>query len=66
MPKEKTKYSLAAELINCVPTNWCDPMLTGPDKVLPEGYKYTPQDIEHLLLAIRKRMEEKAGIAPGS
>jgi len=58
----KSKYGLAADLINCIPTNWCDPLLTGDTKVLPDGYKYTPQDIENLLIAIRKRMEKMAGI----
>ena len=60
--KPKTKETLAADLINCVPTNWLDPLLTGDAKVLPDGYEYTPKDIEKLLLAIRKRMETTAGI----
>lgn len=60
--KTQTKEALAADLINCIPTNWCDPLLTGDSKVLPDGYNYTPQDIENLLIAIRKRMEKTAGI----
>ncbi len=55
-------YILAADLIHCVPINWLDPLLTGKDKVLPDGREYESPDIENLLLAIRKRMEQKAGI----
>ncbi len=48
------------ELIkSAIPTNWLDPLLTGKDKVLPDGYKYTPADIENLLNAIRKQVGEK-------
>lgn len=59
----KSKYELVADLINCIPTNWCDPLLTGDSKVLinkPGQWDCT--DIERLLLALRKRLEEKAGI----
>lgn len=40
-----------------VPSNWLDPLLTGPTAVLPGGYRYCPQDIERLLNAIRARIE---------
>lgn len=58
----KSKEALAADLINCIPTNWLDPLLTGDNKVLHGGYSYTPSDIEKLLIAIRKRMEKTVGI----
>jgi len=48
--KTQTKEALAADLINCIPTNWCDPLLTGDSKVLPDGYSYTPQDVERRML----------------
>lgn len=45
-------------LIACVPTNWCDPLLTGPDSALPTtGQEITNRHIEALLLAIIKRMK---------
>lgn len=42
----------------CVPTNWCDPMLTGPDAVI--GKTANSQDIEALLLAVKKRIESRS------
>jgi len=41
----------------CVPTNWCDSLLTGPHAVLIHRKgSYTGADIERLLLAIKKRI----------
>lgn len=60
MAKKINRANLASELINCVPTNWCDSLLTGDNKVLPDGHAYNPKDIERLLLAIRERMEKLA------
>ena len=42
----------------CVPRNWCDPLLTGPDAVV--GKAATGQDIEALLLAVKKRIESRS------
>jgi hypothetical protein len=54
---------IASDLLNCIPTNWVDPLLTGGNKVISsKNGKYDGQDIENLLLAIRKRMTEKLGI----
>lgn len=39
-----------------IPTNWLDPLLTGPTAVIT-GYPYSARDIESLLLAIQKRVE---------
>lgn len=43
-------------VLNAMPTNWTDNLLTGPKAVLPAGYTYSPRDIEKLLLAIRERV----------
>lgn len=45
------------EVLRAIPTNWCDPILTGPNKVLPDDYAYMPQHIEKVLLAVRARVE---------
>ncbi len=51
---------IAEEMLGCIPTNWCDPLLTGENAVL-HG-EFDCRDIERLLQALRKRMEEKLGI----
>lgn len=58
----KGERRIAEDLLGCIPTNWCDPILTGPDKVLPSTQPYRSDDIERLLLAIRDRMQKKLGI----
>ena len=40
-----------------VPTNWLDPLLTGPEAVI-RGHHFDCQDIERLLRALKKRIEE--------
>lgn len=45
-------------LLAAIPSNWCDPLLTGPNAVLPKGYSYTPADVERLLNAIRERLQK--------
>lgn len=47
-----------ADLMALIPTNWCDPLLTGPNKALPDGGQYNGTDIERLLLGIRKRLAD--------
>lgn len=42
-------------LIDCVPNNWLDPLLTGPNKIIGKE-PFTCRDIENILNAIRKRM----------
>lgn len=43
----------------CVPTNWCDSLLTGPDAALPHGsHEYGCADVERLLRAIKARIEQ--------
>lgn len=51
--KLAVKHS-ASELI---PTTWLDPLLTGKDKVIGE-HPYNGKDIERLLSALKKRIEE--------
>ena len=44
-------------LEEAIPSNWCDPLLTGPAAALPAGkHTYTEADIERLLNAIRERV----------
>jgi len=53
-PAKKARREALEKLI---PSNWCDPLLTGPDAALPAGkHTYTPTDIERLLNAIRERV----------
>lgn len=47
----------ARAALDAIPTNWCDPLLTGPTAALPEGYRFAPSDIEKLLRGIRQRIE---------
>jgi hypothetical protein len=47
-----------AELLEEIPTNWLDPLLTGKDAIL-KGYEYTPKEIEKLLKALKDRLELK-------
>jgi hypothetical protein len=59
---------MARKLIECVPITWLDPLLTGHNKVIGSPgsvNSYDCMDIEHLLIAIRKRMEETAGVGGG-
>lgn len=44
------------ELPNLVPTNWCDPLLTGPDAVFTD--EPNCRDIEALLRGIQDRQRE--------
>lgn len=53
MAKRKPKTPLA----DLIPTNWLDPLLTGPDAVI-KGGAYKPSDIERLLLAIKERVRK--------
>lgn len=59
----KGERKVAEDMLCCIPTNWADPLLTGDDAVLSKTVgQYDCQDIEHLLIAIRRRMEDKLGI----
>lgn len=46
---------LREEIAKIIPTNWCDPLLTGEKAVIGKP-PYNCIDIEHLLLALKKRI----------
>ena len=45
-------------IADSIPTNWCDPLLTGGDAVIGNP-PYGCGDIENLLRAIAKQLREK-------
>ncbi len=57
-PTQANAKSVLMNLLSIIPTNWCNPLLTGKDAVIGEP-PYNCQDIEQLLLAIRKRLEQR-------
>lgn len=44
----------------CVPTNWCDPMLTGPDAVI--GQPADCRDIEAVLRGVKARILARSNV----
>jgi hypothetical protein len=49
-----------------VPTNWCDPLLTGPNAALgPHAGKWGCPDIERLLAGVRNRIKAAIDRAGG-
>lgn len=57
MPKITQRQKALAEAERCVPTNWLDPLLSGPKAVLPKNFKLlTPRHIEALLRGIQDRI----------
>lgn len=49
-----------------VPTNWCDPLLTGPNSALgPHAGKWGCPDIERLLAGVRNRIKAAIDRAGG-
>jgi hypothetical protein len=47
-------------LLDVVPSNWLDPMLTGPDAVLSKkAGSWNCHDIERLMFAVRERLAAK-------
>ena len=47
----------AKRLSELVPTSWLDSLLSGPEKVISSG-PCTNTDIERLLLAVKKRLQQ--------
>ena len=46
------------QVLDALPSNWLDPILTGPDAIPcngPNGF-YAPRDVELIIQAIRKRI----------
>lgn len=50
------RQQIAKDLIDCLPTTWLDPMLSGKDAVMGKNPWGCP-DIEKLINAIRKKMK---------
>ena len=50
-----TKEEEEEAILGAIPTNWLDPLLTGPNKVIGP-YPYTGTDIENLLRAVKDRV----------
>lgn len=44
-------------LVDSLPSNWCDPMLTGPNAALGSGPWGCP-DVERLIAAIKQRLRD--------
>lgn len=54
-------HRLVGRLLDDIPTNWLDPLLTGPDAALSrDAGKWGCPDIERLLLKIKERMSKTA------
>lgn len=54
--RRQTYAGRKQKMADLVPTNWLDPLLTGPGKVIKDGYTFDCKDIERLLLAIQARI----------
>lgn len=52
----EARIKTIATVVKQLPTNWCDSLLTGKNKVLPDAPSYSPQDVERLILAIKQRI----------
>lgn len=59
-PKKATKrrkvQSASKAMLAALPSNWCDPLLTGPKAVIGNP-PFNCLDIERLLNAVRARVE---------
>lgn len=53
------KRMVEKRLVPIVPTNWLDPLLTGPESPIGIGKKITPDSIEKLLLVIAERHNQQ-------
>lgn len=50
------------ECAKCVPTNWCDALLSGPDA--PRNLPFSNRDVEQLLRGIQDRIRALSGAKP--
>ncbi len=57
MKKKKHRKNTVGKASDLIPTNWCDPLLTGPQSVIGSPPYYVGH-IEALLLAIKRRLIE--------
>lgn len=53
------RASMRQRVLDAIPTNWCDPLLTGPSAVI--GTNTNVAGIERLLLALRERIDAAMG-----
>src|SRR5579872_6368876 len=55
--------SVAQLALDAIPTNWCDPLLSGPGAIkIPAGCP----DIEKLLLGVRERVRRAVSATPAN
>ena len=54
-----TSGVVLTDLLDCVPSNWCDPLLTGPRAVWPADAPYSNNDLVGVLNAVRDRLESR-------
>jgi hypothetical protein len=60
MVRMEVRMAGLEQLPEIIPTNWLDPLLSGPNAVLPATTReITPKHIEALLLAVIKRQRER-------
>lgn len=60
--RQESNRALIRQCAECVPSNWLDPLLSGPDKVAT--FKDGPA-VERLLYAIRTRILDLAQAESG-
>lgn len=51
-------------VLNAIPTNWLDDLLTGPHKVIADVGKVNEKDIERVLQAVRARIAALPTLEP--
>ncbi len=53
------------QVLDAIPTNWLDSLLTGPKKVVGEvGEHYSARDIERVLQGVRARITALPTVEP--
>lgn len=58
--QRSSREAVLEEAANEIPTNWCDPLLTGPNAVLkPEAGRWDCHDIARLLTALAARIRAR-------
>jgi hypothetical protein len=45
----------ARRALDTIPDTWLDPLLSGPEAILPEGAYYSSQAVQRLLQAVKER-----------
>jgi hypothetical protein len=52
---EEIREGINEKIEKAIPNNWCDPLLTGEDRVIGDP-PFSCQDIEQLLFAIKNKL----------